>query len=65
MNSTYVISSNFSVYPQAAQVITAREWRDFLQNHDRHIFCNGHLRELYSKGLGAGMVEIKSREIKP
>lgn len=60
----YIISSNFNVYAQATQVISRKEWTTFLKKHDRHIFCNGKLRELYVKGLGGGMVEVKSRPLK-
>lgn len=58
--SAYVISSNFSILAHARQVITAKEWREFLKNYDRNVFCNGDLRELKAKSLGAGMVEIRS-----
>lgn len=63
-SASYVISTNFNNYADNRQIITAKEWRTFLQNHDRHIFCNGELRELKAKNLGAGMMEIRSYKLK-
>ncbi len=63
MSTTYCLSSNFSVLPSFRQVITSKQWKTFLQNHDRHVFCQGHLRELKAKNLGAGMMEVSSKPL--
>jgi hypothetical protein len=62
--SNYPININFNVNPSAKQTITSKEWKNFLLNHDRFVFCNGDLRELKAKNLGAGVVEIYSVPMK-
>lgn len=60
----YPISINLSVQPNAKQVMTTKTWKQFLLNFDRFIFCNGEMRELKAKSLGAGVVEIYSVSMK-
>lgn len=61
---SYPISQNLSIFPDAKQIMSTKEWKNFLLNHDRHIFCNGQMRELKVKSLGCGVVEIYSKPIK-
>lgn len=61
---SYPISQNLSVYPDAKQTMSTKEWKSFLLNYDRHIFCNGDMRELKAKNLGFGVVEIYSVPMK-
>ncbi|MBV6514078.1 MAG: hypothetical protein FMNOHCHN_03668 [Ignavibacteriaceae bacterium] len=61
---SYPINTSFNFWPDATQTMTSKEWRNFLLNHDRHIFCNGYMRELKARNLGAGVVEVYSKPIK-
>lgn len=60
----YPISPNFSTVTWAKQTMSSKDWKNFLLNFDRHVFCNGEMRELKAKSLGHGVVEVYSVALK-
>lgn len=56
--------NHLAAFPAATITTTTKEWKNFLLTQDRFIFVNGSLREIKSRSLGAGVVELYTKGIK-
>ena len=53
-----VLSDNHWLVEDYRQRITVKEWRQILRDDDDRFIAKGRLRELASKNLGSGIIEV-------
>jgi len=56
--------NHLASFPAATTTTTTKEWRNFLLTQDRFLFVNGYLREIKSRSLGCGVVELYTKPVK-